>query len=84
MLLQARGTRARKPSHGAGALVHVLVLFCLSSVDPIACTPSSALHRVSLPDTNVAQCAMAGQTAIAAQPDPIWGRQYIIVRCTRV
>ena len=64
-------------------MVTTLILICLSSVEPMACNSETALIRLHGPRAMVQQCAMAGETMLAAQPDPILGRRYAKIVCER-
>ena len=60
-----------------------IILFCLSTVDNSACTYDTAVRHIRGPDAMVEQCAMSGETILAAQPHPIFGRQYAKILCER-
>ena len=65
------------------SLTKTLILVCLSTIDPSACTHDTALIRMRGPDAMIQQCAMAGETMVAAQPDAILGNRYAKVMCER-
>ena len=66
-------------------MLKTIVLVCLASVDPSACTVKTAIDVVRAPSTsNGAMCGLFGQTGLAATAiRPEVGKSYFKIICAR-